>query len=49
VGAVFRAQRAAGHERRHGDLALYIEDERQQRAGLFLRDVAYGCTCRSKS
>ncbi len=24
-----------------GDLALYIEDERQQRAGLFLRDVAY--------
>jgi len=25
----------------HGDLAQYIEDERQQRAGLFLRDVAY--------
>ena len=24
-----------------GDLTLYIEDERQQRAGLFLRDVAY--------
>lgn len=24
-----------------GDLALYIEDERIQRAGLFLRDVAY--------
>jgi CRISPR-associated protein Cas5d len=24
-----------------GDLALYIEDERQQRAGLFLRDVVY--------
>lgn len=24
-----------------GDLGLYIEDERQQRAGLFLRDVAY--------
>ena len=24
-----------------GDLRLYIEDERQQRAGLFLRDVAY--------
>jgi CRISPR-associated protein Cas5d len=24
-----------------GALALYIEDERQQRAGLFLRDVAY--------
>ncbi len=25
----------------HGSLGLYIEDERQQRAGLFLRDVAY--------
>jgi CRISPR-associated protein Cas5d len=24
-----------------GDVALYVEDERQQRAGLFLRDVAY--------
>jgi CRISPR-associated protein Cas5d len=24
-----------------GDLAMYVEDERQQRAGLFLRDVAY--------
>ena len=24
-----------------GDLALYIEDDRQQRAGFFLRDVAY--------
>lgn len=24
-----------------GGLALYVEDERQQRAGLFLRDVAY--------
>ena len=24
-----------------GDLALYVEDDRQQRAGLFLRDVAY--------
>jgi len=24
-----------------GDLALHIEDDRQQRAGLFLRDVAY--------
>lgn len=24
-----------------GDLAIYVEDERQQRAGLFLRDVAY--------
>ena len=25
----------------HSDLALYIEDKRQQRASLFLRDVAY--------
>lgn len=25
----------------NGNLGLYIEDERQQRAGLFLRDVAY--------
>jgi CRISPR-associated protein Cas5d len=25
----------------HGHLGLYIEEERQQRAGLFLRDVAY--------
>ncbi len=24
-----------------GDLGMYVEDERQQRAGLFLRDVAY--------
>lgn len=24
-----------------GDLSLYVEDERQQRAGLFLRDVSY--------
>ncbi|MBS0170144.1 MAG: type I-C CRISPR-associated protein Cas5 [Nitrospira sp.] len=24
-----------------GDLGFYVEDERQQRAGLFLRDVAY--------
>ena len=24
-----------------GNLGLYVEDERQQRAGLFLRDVAY--------
>jgi len=24
-----------------GELALYVEDERQQRAGLFLRDVGY--------
>lgn len=29
-----------------GQLALYVEDERQQRAGLFLRDVAYRITAR---
>lgn len=27
--------------RGYGDLGFYIEEERQQRAGLFLRDVAY--------
>lgn len=31
----------AAMENGKGNLALYIEDERQQRAGLFLRDVAY--------
>lgn len=42
VGAVAstrNAQVAMGEGR--GQLALYIEDDRQQRAGLFLRDVAY--------
>jgi len=42
VGAVAstrNAQTAMSDGR--GSLALYIEDERQQRAGLFLRDVAY--------
>lgn len=42
VGAVAstrNVQTAMGQGR--GDLALYIEEERQQRAGLFLRDVAY--------
>jgi CRISPR-associated protein Cas5d len=42
VGAVAstrNAQVAMGEGR--GELALYVEDERQQRAGLFLRDVAY--------
>ncbi|MFO1224983.1 MAG: type I-C CRISPR-associated protein Cas5c [Burkholderiaceae bacterium] len=28
-------------DRGEGDLGLYVEDDRQQRAGLFLRDVAY--------
>lgn len=42
VGAVasVRNAQAAMNEGR-GQLALYVEDERQQRAGLFLRDVAY--------
>jgi CRISPR-associated protein Cas5d len=42
VGAVASARNAqvAMNEGR-GQLALYVEDERQQRAGLFLRDVAY--------
>jgi CRISPR-associated protein Cas5d len=31
----------AAMKRGRGDLALYIEEERQQRAGLFLRDVSY--------
>ncbi len=42
VGAVASSRNAqiAMNEGR-GAMALYIEDERQQRAGLFLRDVAY--------
>ena len=36
VGSVKTAMK-----RRTGNLALFIEDNRQQRAGLFLRDVAY--------
>jgi CRISPR-associated protein Cas5d len=36
VGSVKSAMNAG-----HGNLALYIEEDRQQRAGLFLRDVAY--------
>jgi len=42
VGAVASTRNAvvAMNEGR-GDLALYVEEERQQRAGLFLRDVAY--------
>lgn len=42
VGAklsISNAQTAMNRGR--GDLALYVEDERQQRAGLFLRDVSY--------
>jgi CRISPR-associated protein Cas5d len=31
----------AAMNRGHGDLGIYVDDDRQQRAGLFLRDVAY--------
>ena len=42
VGAVASTRKAsAAMNDRRGQLALYIEEERQQRAGLFLRDVAY--------
>jgi len=42
VGAIASADTAATAMRAgHGDLGLYVEDHRQQRAGLFLRDVAY--------
>jgi len=42
VGAVISARNVQqAMSSGEGDLALYVEDERQQRAGLFLRDVAY--------
>lgn len=42
VGAVASARNAhAAMADGRGQIALYVEDERQQRAGLFLRDVAY--------
>lgn len=42
VGAVISTRNAiAAMHAGHGDLGLYVEDERQQRAGLLLRDVAY--------
>lgn len=42
VGAVTSSRNAmAAMNAGHGGLALYIEDERQQRASLLLRDVAY--------
>lgn len=42
VGAVVPASSVkTAMSKGSGDLALYVEDERQQRAGLFLRDVAY--------
>lgn len=42
VGAVASTRNAqAAMTESRGALGLYVEDERQQRAGLFLRDVAY--------
>lgn len=42
VGAVASTRNAqVAMNEGHGRLALYVEDERQQRAGLLLRDVAY--------
>jgi len=42
VGAVMSTDLAlTAMKRGSGQLGLYVEDERQQRAGLFLRDVAY--------
>jgi CRISPR-associated protein Cas5d len=40
-GVVSQANVKAAMNAGHGILAQFIEDERQQRAGLFLRDVAY--------
>ena len=42
VGAVASSRNAlAAMNQGRGEMAIYIEDERQQRAGLLLRDVAY--------
>lgn len=42
VGAVISARNVqTAMNNGTGDLGLYVEDQRQQRAGLFLRDVAY--------
>lgn len=42
VGAVISAKNVqTAMNNGTGDLGLYVEDQRQQRAGLFLRDVAY--------
>lgn len=42
VGAVVSSRNvASAMNAGRGQLALYVEDERQQRAGLILRDVAY--------
>mgnify|MGYP001065770157 CR=1 FL=1 len=41
VGAVLSVSNAKKAMQSGADMALFIEDQRQQRAGLFLRDVAY--------
>ena len=41
VGSVLSVSKIKAAMKKGGDLSLYVEDERQQRAGLFLRDVAY--------
>lgn len=41
VGAVISTRNVTQAMTHGGPLGLYIEEERQQRAGLFLRDVAY--------
>ena len=42
VGAVMSTDLAiSAMGRRSGQLGIYVEEQRQQRAGLFLRDVAY--------
>lgn len=41
VGSVLSVSKIKAAMKKGGHLSLYVEDERQQRAGLFLRDVAY--------
>lgn len=41
VGAVVSIRNVTAAMQGGGALGMYVEDERQQRAGLFLRDVAY--------
>ena len=41
LGAVLSVANVTKARNSRGDLNLFIEDERQQRSGLFLRDVAY--------
>ena len=41
VGSVLSVNKIKTAMKKGGDLSLNVEDERQQRAGLFLQDVAY--------